>query len=80
MIRDINDTLTVKLLVKNNIENNKAILKQLEKSILQIEFNQTYLKKFLKDGTLTKADLLNFYNGDEIKDRFKLIEKGINEI
>jgi hypothetical protein len=80
LIRDINDILTVKLLVENNIENNKAILKQLEKSILQMEFNQTYLKKFLKDGTLTKADLLNFYNGDEIKDRFKLIEKEINEI
>lgn len=43
-----------------------------------MEFNQTYLKKFLKAGTLTKADLLKFYNGDEIKDRFKLIEKGIN--
>ncbi len=80
LIRDINDILTVKLLVENNIENNKAILKQLEKSILQMEFNQTYLKKFLKDGTLTKADLMNFYNGDEIKDRFKIIEKEINEI
>lgn len=80
LIRDINDILTVKLLVENNIENNKAILKQLEKSILQMEFNQTYLKKFLKDGTLTKADLLNFYNGDEIKDRYKLIEKEIIEL
>jgi hypothetical protein len=80
MIRDINDILTVKSLVENNIENNKAILKQLEKSILQMEFNQSYLKKFLKDGTLTKSDLLNYYNSDEIKDRFKFIEKEINEI
>lgn len=80
LIRDINDILSVKSLVENNIENNKAILKQLEKSILQMEFNQSYLKKFLKDGTLTKSDLLNYYNGDEIKDRFKLIEKEINEI
>jgi hypothetical protein len=80
LIRDINDVLTIKSLVENNIENNKTILKQLEKSILQLEFNQSYLKKFLKDGTLTKIDLLNFYNGDEIKDRFKLIEKEINEI
>lgn len=80
LIRDINDILSIKSLVENNIENNKAILKQLEKSILQMEFNQTYLKKFLKDGTLTKVDLLNFYNGDEIKDKYKLIEKEINEI
>jgi len=80
LIRDINDILSVKSLVENNIENNKTILKQLEKSILQMEFNQTYLKKFLKDGTLTKNDLMNFYNGDEIKDKYKLIEKEINEI
>jgi hypothetical protein len=78
LIRDINDILNVKLLVENNIENNRTILKQLEKSILQMEFNQSYLKKFLKDGTLNKADLLNFYNGDEIKDKFKLIEKEID--
>lgn len=80
IIKDINEVLSIKALVYNNIENNKAILKQLEKSILLMEFNQEYMIKFLKDGTLTKKDLLDFYLGETIKDKFKLIEKNINEL
>ena len=57
---------------------NKEILKQIEKSMLSIEFNQQYLAKFLKDGKLTNADLLDFYSGDEIRDKFKVIEKEIS--
>ena len=38
LIKDINEITTIKNLVHNNIENNKAILKQLEKSILLMEF------------------------------------------
>ncbi|MDR0834829.1 MAG: hypothetical protein LBN93_11745, partial [Candidatus Symbiothrix sp.] len=67
-------------LVYNNIENNKAILKQLEKSILLMEFNQEYMKKFLRDGTLTKKDMLDYYSGEDVKDKFKTIEKEINEL
>ena len=80
IIKDINEILSIKSLVYSNIENNKAILKQLEKSILLMEFNQEYMKKFLKDGTLTKKDLLDFYIGEDVKERFKPIEKEINEI
>lgn len=81
MIKDINEVLSIRSLVSSTIENSKAILKQLEKSILLMEFNQEYLMKFLKDGTLTKEDLLAFYQGDSIKDRYKIIEKDIeNEI
>lgn len=80
VIKDINEILSVKSMVLSNIENNKAILKQLDKSILLMEFNQEYMKKFLKDGTLSKKDLLDFYSGEEVKDRFKPIEKEINEI
>lgn len=80
IIKDINEVLSIKALVVNNIENNKAILKQLEKSILLMEFNQEYMINFLKDGTLTKKDLLDFYLGEDVKDRFKLIEKEINEL
>ncbi len=80
MIKDLQDVLTIKNLVLANIENSKAILKQLEKSILCMEFNQTYLKKFLSDGRLTKSDLLSFYQGEEIKDKFKLIETEINAL
>lgn len=80
LIKDINETMTIKNLVHSNIENNKAILKQLEKSILLMEFNQQYLKKFLSDGTLTKEDLLDYYQGEDVKDRFRLIEKEINSL
>lgn len=80
IIKDINEILSIKILVHNNIENNKAILKQLEKSILLMEFNQEYMIKFLKDGTLTKKDLLDFYLGEDVKDKFKPIEKEINEL
>lgn len=80
LIKDINEVVKIKSLVKNNIENNKAILQQLEKSILLMEFNQEYLSKFLSDGTLTKKDLLNFYMGEDVKDKYKSIEKEIKEI
>lgn len=78
IIKDIYEILSIKSLVENNIENNKAILKQLEKSILLMEFNQSYLKKFLNDGTLTKKDLLSFYSGEDVKDKYRLIEKEID--
>jgi hypothetical protein len=42
-----------------------------------MEFNQEYLKKFLVDGTLSKKDLLSYYSGEEVKDKFRLIEKEI---
>lgn len=80
IIKDINEVLSIKSLVESNIENNKTILKQLEKSLLLMEFNQEYMKKFLNDGTLTKKDLLDFYTGEDVKDRYRLIEKQINEI
>ena len=76
----INEVLSIKSLVESNIENNKTILKQLEKSLLLMEFNQEYMKKFLNDGTFTKKDLLDFYTGEDVKDRYRLIEKQINEI
>lgn len=80
IIKDINEILSIKSLVLNNIDNNKAILKQLEKSMLLMEFNQEYLKRFLSQGTLTKKDLLDFYSGEDIKDKYRLIEKDIESI
>jgi hypothetical protein len=79
IIKDINEITTIKSLVQKNIDNNREILKQIEKSILLMEFNQKYLVEFLESGTLTKKDLLDFYSGEGIKDEYKLIEKDINE-
>ena len=79
IIKDINEITTIKALVERNIENNKDILKQIEKSMLLMDFNQKYLTQFLQTGTLTKKDLLDFYSGVGVKDQYKLIEKDINE-
>lgn len=78
IIKDINEVLAIKLLVLQNIDNNKAILKQLEKSILLMEFNQEYLTRFLNQGTLTKKDLMDFYFGEDVKNKYKLIERDID--
>ncbi len=78
IIKDINEVVKIRSLVHANIENNKAILGQLEKSILLMEFNQEYLMKFLKDGNLTKKDLLDFYMGEDVKEKYKVIEKEIS--
>jgi hypothetical protein len=80
IIKDINEIISIKTLVMQNIDNNKAILKQLEKSILLMEFNQEYLKRFLSQGTLTKKDLMDFYMGEDIKDKYKVIEKDIDNL
>lgn len=80
MVKDITDVLSIKSLVESNIEGSKQILKQLEKGMLLIEFNQKYLIKFLKDGKLTKKDLLDFYQGDEIKERFRFIENQLKDL
>lgn len=80
ILKDINEIRAIKSLVERNIDTNQEILKQIEKSMLLMEFNQKYLSQFLETGTLTKKDLLDFYMGEEVKDQYKLIEKEINEL
>ena len=80
IIKDINEILKIKTLVQNNINNNKEILKQLEKSMLLMKFNQEYLERFLSQGTLSKIDLLNFYTGEDVKAKYTLIEKEITDL
>ncbi|MGV6844932.1 MAG: hypothetical protein ACWA42_02250 [Lutibacter sp.] len=80
IIKSIDEIKSIKSLVQRNIDTNKDILKQIEKSQLLMEFNQQYLAKFLKTGTLTKKDLLDFYMGEEVKDQFKLVEKDIKDL
>ncbi|MDT8758748.1 hypothetical protein MZO42_08560 [Sphingomonas psychrotolerans] len=80
LIKDARDMATVRNLVLNSVDNLKQILVQIEKSILLAEFNQRYLVKFLTDGTLSKEDLLDFYSGEEIRDRFRIVEREIAEM
>nr|NQU92628.1 hypothetical protein [Bacteroidota bacterium] len=80
IIKDIGEIQKIKTLVESNIKTNHEILLQLEKSMLLMEFNSQYFSKFLVDGTLSKKDLLDFYMGEEVRERFKLIEKTVTEM
>ena len=80
IIRDLTSIIEVRSLVEDNINHNKKILKQLEKSLLSMEFSRDYLSNFLKEGTLSKADLLEFYRGGELKDKYKPIESDIEAL
>lgn len=65
--------------MKMNIKNNQQILKNIEKSLLSIEFDQKYLAKYMEDGYLSKADLLEFYQREEIRTKYGIIAKEIEE-
>lgn len=80
VIRDLQGILDIKDMIEQNIEQNKKVLKRIEQSILSMEFNREFLKNFLKEGTLTRQDLLEFYRGGDLRDRFKPIEKQIEEL
>lgn len=74
IIKDMSLFLDIKELVEHNIAHNEAILKQLDKGLVSMQFNQDYLDKFLKDGTLTEKDYLDYFMGSELKDRFKALQ------
>jgi hypothetical protein len=71
--RILNDLRRVKGLearvadIKNSAD---AMLDELRKGMLSIEFTIRYLEKFIKDGKLTKADLFNYYSAAEVKEKF----------
>ena len=77
LLKDIRDVQNIEILVKSNLKNNQQILKNIEKSLLSIEFNQQYLVKYLEDGSLSKADLLDFYQREDIRAKYKLISKEV---
>ena len=79
ILKDVAEIQHIKDAVLNNIANNKNILKMLEKSMLMMNFNEEYLTKFLKDGTLTKEDLLKFYQGEGMCVKYKVIENEIDD-
>lgn len=77
LLKDIRDVQNIEMLVRTNIKNNQQILKNIEKSLLSIDFNQQYLAKYFEDGYLSKADLLDFYQREDIRIKYKLISKEI---
>ncbi len=80
IIQSVSTCLKVRSLVEQSIETNQEILRQLNKSLLLMEFTQKYFQRFLDNGTLTPGDLLDFYQGEEIKEQFKTVEKDIEKL
>ncbi len=78
LLKDIRDVQNIETLVKTNIKNNQQILKSIEKSLLSIEFDQKYLAKYLEDDYLSKSDLLEFYQREYIRTKYKLLSKDID--
>ena len=77
--KDIKDIQGIATMVQSNITNNQKILKAIEKSLLSIEFDQQYLTKYLQDGTMSKEDFLDFYMREDIRTKYKLISKDIEQ-
>lgn len=79
LLKDIRDVQGIESLVRANIKNNQQVLKNIEKSLLSIEFNQQYLVKYMQDGYLNKADLLEFYQREDIRAKYKALAKEIEQ-
>ena len=78
ILADIKDVESIKDLVNKNIENNKTILKRIKKNLLAIEFTQNYLEKYLEEGgVISKPDLLNFYQRESIRTKYKDISETV---
>ena len=77
LIRDIKDLTSITSLVESNIRNNQQILKNVEKAQLSIDFTRAYLEKYLTDGMISKSDLLDFYQRDEARLKYKMIAQDI---
>jgi hypothetical protein len=80
IISDLKDILAIRTMVEENITHNQKILKQLNQSMLSMEFSREYLLNFLREGTIGKADLLQFYQGGDLRAKFQPIEKEIDNL
>jgi hypothetical protein len=80
--RILNDLESLKSLEKHvkTIQNSsQSILDELNKGMLSIEFTLQYLNKFITDGKLTKEDLFNFYNAEDVKKKFSALNLELAE-
>jgi hypothetical protein len=80
IIFDLRGTREIETLVKSNIDNNRAILAQIEKSMLSMEFTLECMQRFLKTGKATREEMLEFFMGEVPRERFKVIESEIKSI
>lgn len=80
ILADVKQATDIKSLVQQNMANSRSILEKLEQTLLAVEFSKSYLSRLLETGTLSKTDLLEFYSGTTVKEKFKAIEATILEM
>lgn len=80
IISDANRVADIRSLVEDGIKKSQEVLGRLEQGRLSLEFCRKYLEKFLKTGTLTRVDLMEFYHGGDLKTKYKSLEQDINSI
>lgn len=80
IVAEAEDLGAIRKLVEANIANSNEIVAHLEKGVLSLEFCRSYLRKFLADGTLSKADLLDFYSGGDRREKYRAIQHKITDL
>jgi hypothetical protein len=80
IIADANRLADIRSLVEDGIKKSQEVLSRLEQGRLSLEFCRSYLKKFLETGTLTRTDLLDFYNGGDVKAKYQVIHEDIKTL
>lgn len=80
IIADANRVADIRSLVEDGIKKSQEVLGRLEQGRLSLEFCRRYLEKFLKTGTLTRVDLMEFYHGGDLKAKYQLLEQDIKSI
>ena len=80
LVADANRLADIRSLVKDGIKKSQEVLSRLEQGCLSLDFCRGYLTKFLKTGTLTRNDLLNFYSGNDLKSKYQPIYESISAL
>jgi hypothetical protein len=77
IVAEANRLLEIRSLVEDGIKKSQDVISRLEQGSLSMDFCRSYLKKFLETGTLSKADLLDFYSGKDLKIKYQAIHEEI---
>ncbi len=80
IIADANRLADIRSLVEDGIKKSQEVLSRLEQGRLSLEFCRSYLKRFLDTGTLTREDLLTFYQGGDLKAKYQPVQEDIKAL
>jgi hypothetical protein len=71
--KDVSDIMEVKAMIEDNISNNQKILEKMNKNMLSLEHTSEFLSRYTREGTLSKTELLDFYQGNGLLEKLKAL-------